>query len=126
VARVLLVDDDLTILDLLAGLLEQANHKAWRAGNARDAMAIINGPGHFDLAIIDLVLKDTPGIELIKQLRQRFPSLPVVAISGYISPESTEIRAQLETLGVRLALSKPLSKEELLTAVEQAIGKKSS
>jgi CheY-like chemotaxis protein len=120
-ARILLVDDELTILDVLAACLEQENHTAWRAGNARDAMAILKGPGHFDLAIIDLVLKDSTGLELIRQVRQISPTLPVIAISGYISGESTEIRAQLAAVGVTLALSKPIMPDGLLAAVQQAL-----
>jgi DNA-binding NtrC family response regulator len=120
VANILVVDDDLLILDLVGKLLEQAGHKVWRMGNSRDAKALMTGPGRIDVAVIDLVLRDAPGIDLIKHVRAEYPSLPIVVISGYITQESTEIRTTLASLGVKHALAKPIDKRALLDAVAQA------
>ena len=119
-ADILVVDDDLLVLDVVGRLLEQVGHKVWRMGNVRDARALLAGGSRIDVAIIDLVLRDAPGIELIKHIRADYPSLPVVVISGYITPESTQILSTLASLGVKHALAKPIDRQALLDAVAQA------
>ncbi len=122
-ANILVVDDDLVVLDVLTAMLEQDHHKVWRVGNARDAMALLQGAGRIDLAIIDLVLRDTSGLELVKQARGRLPSLPIIAISGYIGPDSKEIIATLSSLGVKHALGKPIERRALLGAVARLLAR---
>ncbi len=120
-ANILVVDDDLMIRDVVGRLLEQAGHKVWRVSNTRDARAVLAGPGRIDAAVVDLVLRDAPGLDLIKHVRAAYPAMPVIVISGYIGPESTELRATLASLGVEHALAKPIDKQTLLDAVARSI-----
>lgn len=119
-ANILVVDDDLLVRDVVGRLLEQGGHKVWRVSNTQDARGVLAGPGRIDVAVVDLVLRDAPGLDLIKHVRAAYPTMPVVVISGYIGPESTDLRATLTTLGVEQALAKPVDKETLLEAIAQA------
>lgn len=116
-ANILVVDDDLLIRDVIGRLLEQAGHKVWRVSNTSDARGVLGGVGRIDAAVIDLALRDAPGLDLIRHMHAAYPSLPVVVISGYIGPDSTDLRATLASLGVEHALAKPIDKQTLLDAV---------
>ena len=122
-ANILVVDDELLVLNVLGSLLENLRHRVWKTGNARDALALLNGREHFDLAVIDLVLTGISGFDLIKQMREKNPSLPIIAISGYIDSKSINAKEALYNLGVRGILEKPPSPLELATTVTAMLGK---
>jgi two-component system OmpR family response regulator len=120
-ANVIVVDDDSMVLDLLTNLLGRLGHKSWRARSADDALSLLEGPGHFDLVIIDLVMPGTPGIELARQIRARHPSTGMIAMSGYIRSDSTETIDSLRALGIKEILHKPLDTLDFETAVFNSI-----
>ncbi len=117
-ANILLVDDDPVALHVIERILKGLGHRAWRAGDADQALALLDSRG-FDLAIIDLVLPRTSGIELATRMRARWPSLPVVAISAHTSTESVWTLLVLERLGIRGVLAKPVDRARLKAALER-------
>ena len=119
--NVVVVDDDLLVLDVMVHLLENIGHKVWRAGNANEALALMGGPGHFDLVVLDIVLPGMSGIELAKRIRARFPSIPMIAMSGYISDDSSSVVAALHAAGVMQILRKPVDRQALQTALDKAL-----
>jgi DNA-binding NarL/FixJ family response regulator len=81
-AAVLIVDDHPVVRQGLAQFInkEQDLFVCGQAGNAHEAMTAIEQL-HPDVVIVDLALKDRPGIELIKDIEVRFPKLPVLVLS---------------------------------------------
>jgi CheY-like chemotaxis protein len=75
------VDDDSAIRDLASGLLLDGGYKVMTARNGIEALRLIGGTLP-DLVITDLRMPRMSGFELLKVLRERFPQLPVIAISG--------------------------------------------
>ena len=84
-ANILIVDDQLSVQDMVSRVLEQAGHKTWTAGSYDEAVATVNSL-QLDLVITDLVMPDKPGLDLVAWLRKKKRRLPVVVISGYLSP----------------------------------------
>ncbi len=119
--NVVVVDDDLLVLDVMVHLLENLGHKVWRAGNATEALALMGGPGHFDLVVLDVVLPGISGIELAKRIQARFPSLPMVAMSGYIGDDSSSVVGTLHAAGIKEILRKPVDRQAIQTAVDKAL-----
>src|SRR4051812_20299739 len=81
-ARILLVDDHPIVRERLGELINQQPDLAV-CGEAEDANAAVKAAQclHPDLAIIDITLKDTYGIELIKHLKTILPKLPILVLS---------------------------------------------
>ncbi|MHC4114329.1 MAG: response regulator transcription factor [Planctomycetota bacterium] len=80
--RVVIVDDHPIVRQGLAGLIEHEDDLmvCGEAGDAHQAMKIIE-KSEPDIAIIDIALKDSSGIELIKDIKVRYPALPLLVLS---------------------------------------------
>lgn len=117
-ARILVVDDELGICELLAEILEDAGHSviaAQCAEAARKALA-----SHFpDLVLLDVWMPDTNGIELLKEWRRSNAlTMPVIMLTGYGTIDSA---VEATRLGAVEFLEKPISLQKLLRAVQRAL-----
>ena len=79
-ARVLLVDDDPTILEVVGTLLSRHGHEVVGTGSGLRAAQFLRTE-HFDLAVVDLMLPDLSGLELARQGVAK-PDTVVVVLSG--------------------------------------------
>lgn len=85
-ARILVIDDDLSLLDLLVDTLTTIGYEAVGMGDAIDAMSRLKAES-FDLVVTDVKMPDIDGISLLKKIRRHFPKLPVLFITAYATPE---------------------------------------
>tara|TARA_R110002110_G_scaffold91264_1_gene237359 strand:+ start:8942 stop:10282 length:1341 start_codon:yes stop_codon:yes gene_type:complete len=115
--RILLVDDDTSLLKLLTIRLEAEGFAVGTATSAEQALQTLrNEPA--ELVITDLRMDGASGIELFEQLRHFYPGLPVIILSaqGTISEAVTATQ-----LGVFEFLTKPVDKTLLLTTIRAAL-----
>jgi len=84
-ARVLVVDDDEFMRQILADALSGAGHAVRSAADGRQALALLEEERP-DLVVTDMVLTGMTGPQLVREVRRRAPSVPVLAVSG-LSPE---------------------------------------
>ena len=80
-ARILVVDDELMIRDLLAHVLMGAGHEVRTAENGLAAQKLCRILG-FDLLITDIIMPEMDGMELIQEMQQHYPQMKILAISG--------------------------------------------
>lgn len=81
---ILLVEDHLTLLELLKQILERAGFTVLSAANAKDARALEAGyPGAIDLLLSDVRMRGMSGPDLAVALKERRPQMRVVLMSGY-------------------------------------------
>ncbi|MFZ5980431.1 MAG: response regulator [Candidatus Zixiibacteriota bacterium] len=85
-ARILVVDDDLNLLNLLTDTLEAIGYHPASAPGGAEAMERLNRE-KYDLLITDIKMPDIDGIQLLKKVRRYFPDLPVLFITGVAEPE---------------------------------------
>jgi CheY-like chemotaxis protein len=103
---ILLVDDDPGFL-LEAEATLGRNEQVYFAANAEAARALMRSMGRaFSVVLIDLNLPGMNGFELIREMRQQFPDLPIVAISGVVSNAPLE---GTRALGADETLRKPVT-----------------
>jgi len=115
--RIMIVDDDQSVRQVLAAVLDDAGYFTAQAENGRDALALLqNHP--FDVVITDLVMPEQEGIETIKLLHRDFPHVKVIAVSGAFGGDYLRIAGYL---GAHQTLQKPVSVEALLQAVQAAL-----
>ncbi len=118
--RILVVDDDQAVRVLLRKILEPLGYNVMEAENGRLAMEIQRRMP-CDLLITDLLMPEKDGIELICEFKQLFPDTHIIAISGggIAGPESYLVVANV--LGAEKVYTKPVSKNNLLSGVEDLL-----
>jgi excisionase family DNA binding protein len=117
-ARVLVVDDEETIRNLLSKTLALADYEVDVAVDGRmalDRMRII----HYDLLITDLRMPGVDGLSVIREARRLKADIPVLIVTGY-STEASAIEAI--NLGVQGYLTKPFRVPRVLAAAAKALG----
>ena len=115
--RILVVDDEELIDELLQQHLKRAGFETASFIDSREALAFVqNHPGDINLAIIDHNMPGLDGPQLARELRLVIPDLPIIIITGLLEERAPDIPYRV--------LAKPLTKEEFLEAVEEVIGQK--
>jgi DNA-binding NtrC family response regulator len=119
-ARILVVEDECDLLDVLRDVLTKVGHEVFCASGARGALASY-GAHHPDVVITDIFLPDESGLNLIFELT-RASDVKVIAISGGGSDAGVDFLECAEKFGAWRVLNKPLRRDELLSAVAEAAG----
>ncbi len=116
--RVLVVDDEASIRELLSKTLALAEYDVDTAPDGRTAIERLR-LGHYDLLIADLKMPGLDGLSLIREAKRLNAELPVIIITGF-STESSAIEAV--NLGVAGYLTKPFRVPQVLAAAARALG----
>ena len=116
--RVLVVDDEASIRDLLSKTLALADYEVDTVGDGASALDRMRASA-YDLLIADLKMPGMDGLSLIKQAKLIKSDLPVIIITGF-STESSAIEAV--NLGVAGYLTKPFRVPQVLAAAARALG----
>ena len=116
--RVLVVDDEASIRELLSKTLALAEYEVDTAPDGRAAIERLR-LGHYDLLIADLKMPGLDGLSLIREAKRLKADLPVIIITGF-STESSAIEAV--NLGVAGYLTKPFRVPQVLAAAARALG----
>jgi DNA-binding NtrC family response regulator len=117
-AQILIVDDEVDMLALLAMIItEKTNHRATTTNNPLEVPKLIK-EGAFDLLITDLKMPGMGGIELIDEVRKIDKSIPILIITAYGSIESAE---EAIHKGAYDYITKPFRKEQILIAINRAL-----
>jgi two-component system response regulator RegA len=113
--NLLIVEDDIDFSDTLARAMQKRGARVERAHNAADALAIAErfAPSH---AVVDLKLPGESGLTVVAALKQRFPDIAIVVLTGYASI-ATAVEAV--RLGARHYLAKPANADEILAALQR-------
>jgi two-component system response regulator MtrA len=118
--RILVVDDDPDLLALLAKMLTRVGVSPDTAADGTGALEQLRGSPPYDLVILDLMLPDIDGMEVLHQIRaeSRFDHMPVLILSARADPET--IKLGLET-GADGYLTKPYLPNTLTSRVRAVL-----
>jgi two-component system cell cycle sensor histidine kinase/response regulator CckA len=123
---ILLVEDEAAVRSVAARVLRNQGYTILQAGNGQEALSVLEQmQGNIDLVLSDVVMPDMGGVELTSRLRERWPDLKVVYMSGYaagdkLQPGLPEFEGSF--------LQKPFSAESLMLKVREVldVGKRPS
>lgn len=116
--RILLVEDEETVRNVVARLLKKLGYQVSAAADAEEAISLFDHGATFDLVVTDIVMPGLSGIEMAEVLKERLPGMPFLFISGYTSRElGTTPKAPPEPF-----LPKPFTMTELAEEVSKALG----
>jgi YesN/AraC family two-component response regulator len=120
-ALIIIVDDDAHIQLALRQIVESAGHRVIEASNGQDAVDLF-AEFHPDLVITDVFMPHTDGIEAIRAIRRITPSARIIAISGGYIGSGWNYLDSVVVLGANLALQKPFTCTQLLSAIDRLLG----
>ena len=116
--RVLVVDDEESIRQLLTKTLALAEYEAQAVSDGKAGLELLRREP-WDLLIADLRMPEMDGLSLIREARRLHPRLAVIIVTGYSSEQSA---IQAVNLGVVGYLVKPFRIPHVLSAVAKALG----
>jgi DNA-binding NtrC family response regulator len=113
--RLLVVDDEEVIRDVLTALLQKEGYRVAAAPDAAEALSLFETET-FDVVLLDLMLPDRPGLEVLREMRRRDPDAVVVIVTAYSSIEGA-IEAMRD--GAFHYIPKPFKNQEVLLTVKK-------
>jgi len=129
-ARIIVIDDEKDVRDVLKEVLERAGFDVEIAANGDDGLELLGNKGA-DVVITDIIMPGKNGVETVHEIRKNFPNTRVIVISGggNVTPmdyEPSAIKtsaylASAAAAGADVTLTKPFDRREILDAVNQLI-----
>ena len=118
-ARILVIDDEAAIRESLEVLLKLEGYTTKMAADGVEGLRILDQES-FDLVLLDLALPGQSGLELLPQIKERHPDLPIIMITAYGTVDNVvdAIRAGAENF-----VQKPWDNEKLLADIRSAVAR---
>ena len=116
--RILVVDDEEAIRDIVCSMLVSANYQCQEASSGNKALAVLNSGQQFDLILTGLMMADLDGIGLLEAIKVQYPTLPVVLMTG-VHDRSVALAAIRH--GASDYLLKPFERRQLFTVIDRAL-----
>jgi two-component system response regulator HydG len=113
--RILIIDDDKSILRILTRILQKQGYNTHTAETGREAEEMINNQS-YDLALIDVKLPDTDGVDLLQRMKATRPNMIKIILTGFASMDNG-IKAL--NAGADAYLVKPVQPTELLKILKE-------
>jgi DNA-binding response OmpR family regulator len=120
VTRVLVIDDDAHIRELMQRILSGAGYLVACAVDGNDGVRTFD-EFRPDLVITDIIMPDKEGLETIRELRSRDPAVPIIAVSGGGRVGTLDVLSIAEKFGANRILAKPFTLSTLLNLVREAL-----
>lgn len=115
--RLLVIDDDNLVRAALADMLQTAGFEVVTASNGRLGLELLDTTS-VDAIITDILMPEQEGLETIREARQRFPDIRILAISGGgAGGGETQLLRFAESFGADQTLPKPFTGSQLVAAV---------
>jgi len=116
--KILVIDDDAAVRKFISMTLQRKKYSVVEADNGQSGLKLLQEHRDISVMITDLIMPEKEGIETIMEVRQQYPAIKIIAISGggKVSPENYLVIA--DALGANTTLKKPFSGQELIHAVE--------
>jgi CheY-like chemotaxis protein len=119
--KILIIEDDALVADLIAVTLKHAGYVTMIASNAEDGLDDFASLG-FDVVVTDIFMEGMGGIDGISKIRNLNADVPIIAMSGgYKDLNPTKALAAAKKIGASMVLSKPLSLDDVVDAVETVL-----
>ena len=117
--KTLIVDDDPIVLDSCKRVFEAEGFEVCLVPSADKALEVMKN-NIFDILLIDVKMPERDGMYLMREVKEQWPEVPIVVMSGYPTPETIAGGFQL---GAEKFIAKPFTPDELLAIVRQVLHK---
>lgn len=117
---ILIIDDDAAVSRTLSLILTRAGYQVSCASTGRRGLALLAGGG-FDLVLTDIIMPELDGIEAIRRIRDDYPNLRVIAMSGGGQIDKADFLHMAQVLGADRVMEKPVRSDQLLELVKTTL-----
>src|SRR6185295_9093309 len=114
--HILIVEDSADVRFIVREILRRKGYDTAEAENGIQALELLENNSRFDLIISDVRMAKMGGLQLLSELKDRFPGIPTIMLSVHTVPEWID---EAKQKGAVSYLSKPFTPDQLLFAVEQ-------
>ncbi len=116
--KVLVIDDNEDVLKTIKNFLEQKYYNVVAVTNGLDALKLFESEkSEFDLLITDLVMPSISGVAIISIVKERYPKVPIIAITGWGEhPEALATEAKADVV-----LEKPFELDEFNRIIQELL-----
>jgi PAS domain S-box-containing protein len=121
-ARVLLVDDEPLVREVLSAGLEDLHFDVTAAADGLTALRQLEADKGIDIMVTDLAMAEMDGMTLIRRARERLPTLPILLLTGFA--EASPAALAESAAGQFDMLRKPVSAEQLATAISALLSRR--
>jgi DNA-binding NtrC family response regulator len=121
IANILLVDDEIPFLETMTKRLAKRDFATATASGAPEAIKLLEKNSDIEVVILDVKMPEMDGLSALKILRQRFPLVEVIMLTGHATIESA---IEGMKLGAFDYLMKPCDMEQLVSKVSEAATKR--
>ncbi|MEM9157473.1 MAG: response regulator [Verrucomicrobiota bacterium] len=119
-SKILIIDDDESLLRAMRITLEKRGHEIFEASNGRDGIRVAD-TNELDLVVSDIVMPEVEGLETIRALRHKFPSLPIIGVSGAGRSGMANYLEMAAFMGAVRTLRKPFELCEFRDAIASVL-----
>jgi DNA-binding NtrC family response regulator len=119
-AQILVIDDDAAVCSTVQQILQRHGYTVSTVSRASEAF-ILAERHNFDLIVCDLVMPDMDGVAAIRVFKDRYPHLPVIAMSGGARLGTFDTLASARDAGADELLRKPFNVASLVAAVKMGL-----
>ena len=114
--QILVVDDDTQMRQTIRAILEEENYSIAEACDGNEASNHLY-ENHVDLIIVDIIMPDKDGIEVITEVREKYSGTKILSLSGGGLIEANDYLKTASALGAHKTLVKPFKNNELIEKV---------
>ncbi len=119
VERILLVDDEVSVVDTITQMLEPFGYHVTSAYGSLEALSVFrNTPYAFDMVLTDMTMPKMTGLFLASELIKIRPDIPIIILTGFIADISI---GEAKSMGIHTVLTKPFSQFQLLSAIRNRL-----
>lgn len=119
VERILLVDDEVSVVDTITQMLEPFGYHVTSAYGSLEALSVFrNTPYAFDMVLTDMTMPKMTGLFLASELIKIRPDIPIIILTGFVADISI---GEAKSMGIHTVLTKPFSQFQLLSAIRNRL-----
>lgn len=119
--RILIIDDDLAVRDTLITILEDHGYEVITAVNGEQGLAVFRRERP-DLLVTDIVMPVKEGLQTIREIREEWPDMKIIAISGGSRTERHDFLEIARQLGAWDVVVKPFDVDDFVARVDRCLG----
>ncbi len=117
---ILIIDDDTKLREALRQFFDDADYRVLEAANGKNALNILKDESP-ELVITDIFMAEMDGVEVIMNIRENYPKIKIIAMSGGSQIAAPDCLDAASDLGAAYIFHKPFSLEEMMRAVKALI-----
>ncbi len=118
--NILIIDDEELVRDALEMVLHRSGYHVSTAASALKGLECCAND-KFDVILTDLVMPHMDGVAFIKEIRETDPDTPIISLTGGARVGQQNMSEQALQAGACIALRKPVNKNQILEAIDQAL-----